>query len=72
MKLMTESRSGFAEEALRIGEAHEAEAGVVLVEAGMEDAGDAEALVFGNEADDGVSSPWGLVTMTVSPTWAPM
>jgi len=40
-----------AEEALRVAEAHEGLGRVVLVEAGVEDAGHAEALVLGREAE---------------------
>ena len=50
---------GLAEEALRVGEAHEAHGCVVLVEAGVEDAGDAEALEFGRQAEAGSARPAG-------------
>ncbi len=44
---------GLGEEVLGVGEAHEGVAGVVLVEAGGEDADDAESLVSGDEAEGG-------------------
>jgi hypothetical protein len=44
---------GLVEEALRVGEAQEAHLRVVLVEAGVEDAGEAEALVLGDECRRG-------------------
>ena len=42
---------GLAEELLRVGQAHEGHGRVVLIKAGVEDAGDAEALVLGREAE---------------------
>ncbi len=44
---------GLGEETLRVGEADEGVAGIVLVEAGVEDTGDRVALVLGDEAERG-------------------
>ena len=58
-KLMTLTRSVLGEKALGVGEAHEGVAGVVLVEAGGEDADDGEALVARDEAKRGELALWG-------------
>jgi hypothetical protein len=71
LKLMTESRSGSLKRRCASARRMKAICRVVLVEAGVEDAGDAEALVLGREAERGQLA-LRAGDQTLSPTCAPI